>query len=140
MTKITYDQQTIQQFTLFEKITRAKCKDCFFDEIQDRLVFIVDKGQLWKALGKGSENVPKLGKAFGKKIKIVEFEDSLIGFIKNMIQPLRINNIKEEEGTIVITEDNMQTKGLLIGRNAKNLRNLEKNIRRFYEVKEIKVE
>jgi ribosomal protein S3 len=33
----------------------------------------------------------------------------------------------------------MQTKGLLIGKNARNLRNMEKNIRRYFEVKEIRV-
>ncbi|MBT5022309.1 NusA-like transcription termination signal-binding factor [Candidatus Woesearchaeota archaeon] len=139
MTKIIYDQQTIQQFSLFETITHAKCKDCFFDEVQNRLVFIVDGGHLWKALGKKSENVKKLEDKFGKKIKIVEYSNNLLTFIKNMVQPLRINKLEEEEGIITITEENMQTKGLLIGRNAKNLRNLETNIRRFFDIKEIKV-
>ncbi|HII71270.1 TPA: NusA-like transcription termination signal-binding factor [Candidatus Woesearchaeota archaeon] len=139
MTKIVYDQDTMQKMTLFEQLTRAKLKDFFDDPVQERLVFIVDKGELWKALGKKSVNVPKLMKAFGRKIKIVEFDDDLCQFIKNMAHPLKINDVSEEGGIVTIKHEDLQTKGLLIGRNAKNLRNLEKNVRRFFEVEEIKV-
>jgi N utilization substance protein A len=125
---------------LFESITHSKLKDFFDDPVQDRLVFIVLEGELWKALGKGSMNVKKLEKAYNRKIKIVEFAPDKIAFIKNMAYPLRISDVTEdEEGIVTIRHDDLQTKGLLIGKNARNLRNMEKNIRRYFEVKEIKV-
>ncbi|MFC1723090.1 NusA-like transcription termination signal-binding factor [Nanoarchaeota archaeon] len=140
MTKIVYDQDTMQKMALFEQITKAKLKDFFDDPVQERLVFIVDKGELWKALGKKSVNVPKLMKAYNRKIKIVEFDDDVCQFIKNMAHPNRIDNVTEEDGLVTIKHEDAQIKGLLIGRNAKNLRNLETNVRRYFEVKEIKVE
>lgn len=138
-TKIVYDEDTLKKMTLFESITRSKLKDFFDDEVQGRLVFIVQPGNLWRALGKGSVNVKKLEKAFGRKIKIVEFNDDLITFIKNMAHPLKIHDVSEEDGIVTIKHEDMQTKGLLIGKNARNLRNMETNIRRYFEVKEIKV-
>ncbi len=138
-TKIVYDEDTLKKMSLFESITRAKLKDFFDDPVQDRLVFIVQPGNLWRALGKGSSNVKKLEKAFGRKIKIVEYDDDLVEFIKNMAHPLKIFDVKEDDGIVTIRHEDMQTKGLLIGKNARNLRNLEKNVRRYFDVKEIKV-
>jgi len=51
---------------LFENITKAKLKDAFFDEVQDRMLFIVQEGQLWKALGPQSKNIKKLEKRHPK--------------------------------------------------------------------------
>lgn len=139
-TKIVYDEDILKKMALFESITHSKLKDFFDDPVQDRLVFIVLEGELWKALGKGSMNVKKLEKAYNRKIKIVEFAPDKIAFIKNMAYPLRISDVTEdEEGIVTIRHDDLQTKGLLIGKNARNLRNMEKNIRRYFEVKEIKV-
>ncbi len=140
MTKIVYDQDTMQKIALFENLTHSKVKDFFDDPVQERLVFIVEKGQLWTALGKKSANVKKLMDKFKRKIKIVEFSDDLCEFVKNMVHPLKVHDVTEEDGIVTIRHEDMQTKGLLIGRNAKNLRNLEKNVRRFFDVKEIKVE
>jgi transcription antitermination factor NusA-like protein len=56
-----------------------------------------------------------------------------------MILPLRVSDIKEEDGVITLTGPDSQTKGLLIGRSAANLRLLEKNVKRYFDIKEIKV-
>lgn len=138
-TKIVYDEDTLKKMALFENITHAKIKDFFDDPVQGRLVFIVLPGELWKALGKASANVKRLEQSFNRKIKIVEYSDDLVTFIKNMAQPLKISDVTEEDGIVTIRHEDMQTKGLLIGKNAKNLRNMETNIRRYFEVKEIKV-
>ena len=71
-TKIIYDQDTMKQMALFESITHAKLKDFYDDPVQERLVFIVLPGELWRALGKGSANVKRLENAFKRKIKIAE--------------------------------------------------------------------
>jgi len=138
-TKIVYDEDTLKKMGLFESITRAKLKDFYDDEVQGRLVFIVLPGNLWRALGKGSVNVKKLEKAFGRKIKIVEYNEDLVTFVKNIAHPLKIHDVSEEDGIVTIRHEDMQTKGLLIGKNARNLRNMENNVRRYFEVKEIKV-
>lgn len=125
--------------SLFESITKSNLKDFFDDPIQERLVFIVQPGQLWRALGKGSTNVKRLENTFKRKIKIVEYSDDLITFIKNLAHPLKIHEVTEDDGIVIIKHNDMQTKGLLIGKNARNLRNMEINVRRYFDVKEIKV-
>jgi len=137
--KIKYDVALMKTMMLFERVTKAKIKDCYEDPILNALVFVVQPGQIGFALGKNAANVKTLEKKFNKKIRIIEYHPNLCNFIKNMIMPLKVENIEEDEGVVTITDSNTKTKGLLIGRSAANLRNLENNVRRYFDVKEIKV-
>ncbi|MFC1691496.1 NusA-like transcription termination signal-binding factor [Nanoarchaeota archaeon] len=140
--KIKYDLEIMKYMALFEKITKSKLKDCFFDENSNRLVFVVEKFQLMKALGTNSQNVQKLENLLNKKLKFVQFHDDLNMFVKNWIHPLKAENIEvdEENNVVTISSSDIQTKGLLIGKKAQNLRNSEKVIQRYFSnLKEIKV-
>lgn len=137
MTKIIYDSNAIKIMSSFESATHAHLKD-FINE-PERLIFIVEEGELGRAVGKGASNVKKLESYFNKKIKIVEFHADKLRFIQSFIYPLQLNEIHEQEGIIVMVGPDTQTKALLIGKNAANLRKLEEYVRRYFDVKEIKV-
>ncbi|MBW2991299.1 NusA-like transcription termination signal-binding factor [Candidatus Woesearchaeota archaeon] len=135
--KITFDTDMLKFMALFEKITHAKLKDCFFD--RDKLVFLVDQGEMGKALGRNKTNIVKLEKMLKRKIKIVEFNPDRLQFITNYLAPLKITDIKEEGEIVIITGADTKTKGLMIGIKAQNLRNLEKVVGKYFKVEEIKV-
>ncbi len=138
--KIKYDSSAMKSMSLFENVTHAKLKDCFTDEKLNTLTFVVQPGQLGRALGKKASNVRSLEKKFQKRIRIIEFHPDKIEFIRNMILPLKAESLEEdEEGVVTLKGADTKTKGLLIGRNAQNLRNLESNVRRYFDVKEIRV-
>ena len=57
-----------------------------------------------------------------------------------MIMPLKVESIEQVDDMVILHDQDTKTKGLPIGRNAQNLRNLEKNVQRFFPaLKEIKV-
>jgi len=135
--KIKYDLDLMKFISLFESLTNANVKDCISHE--DMLIFIVDEGQIGKAVGKNGVNVKRLSNMLKKKLKIVEFNSNKLQFIKNYIYPLKASDIQEENNIITITGPDTKTKGLLIGRNAKNLNDLKNIVRRFFEFEDIKV-
>ena len=136
--KTKYDVETLQLMSLFEKITRAKLKDCFLN--RDKLFFVVQHGHLRKALGVKNENVHKLVKATNRNIKIVEFNPNVLEFTKNVMHPLKMEDISLDEGVITIKGTDTKTKGLMIGARAQNLRNYEDIVKKYFEeIKEIKV-
>jgi hypothetical protein len=47
--------------------------------------------------------------------------------------------IAEEDGVFILTPVDLKTRGMLIGRNATNLRAFESIVQRYFPVKEIKV-
>lgn len=135
--KVVFDVNIINMMKLFDNVTHASVKDCIVED--ERIIFIVDEGQLMKALGKGAVNIKRLSELLKKKIKIVEYSSDKFKFIQHFIHPLKVDNISEEDGVVMLESADTKTKGLLIGRAAKNLRKLEEYIRRYFEVKEIKV-
>jgi len=124
---------------MFNKVTKARLKDCFVDG-NSLLTFVVETNEIGKAIGKKAMNVKVLEKRLNRKIKIMEFNADIKKFIKNLIYPLQINDIKVEEGVITLEPRDKTTRGYLIGRAASNLRNYEETAKRYFnDVKEIKV-
>ncbi len=137
VSKVVYDKDILNLMKSFENITHSRLKDCIVEE--DKLIFVVNDGELRKALGRNAENVKKLYNALKKKIKIVEYSDDKLKLVKNFIHPLKVDNVREEDEFIILESEDTKVKGLIIGRAAQNLRKLENHIRRYFDVKEIKV-
>ena len=136
--KIIYDAQLMKVMSFFESRTRAKLKDCL--TLKDFIIFVVQPGQIGKAIGKKGSNVRMLEYSLKKRIKIVEFSDDAAVFISNLIYPLKAKDIKQQGSTVIIYCDDVKTKGLLIGRSSQNLRNTEKIVGRYFGVEHIRVE
>ena len=137
MTRIIYNNDTMKVMSLFEELTNAKLRDCI--AYSDRFVFIVEENQIGKAIGKSGANVKKLESMLNKKIRIVEFSSDVIQFVKNFIYPLQAKEINKENKLITIAGSDTKTKGMLIGRDSRNIKNLRSIVKRYFDIDEIKV-
>ena len=134
MTKIKYDINLIKFISLFETLTRAKVKDCIYSE---QLIFVVKPREIAKAIGKKASNIKKIENILKRKIKIVEFNDDVVIFVKNLIAPLKAEKITKEDNVITISDVNNQTKAKLIGRESKNLKEYKKIVSRYFDIENI---
>ena len=137
MTRVILNQELMGLSSLMERITKAKVKDCFTDE-EGSIFFVVAPGEIGKAIGKGASNIKRLQQELQRKIKIIEYNDNVVEFVKNIIYPLHVQSITEEQGVIVIKETNKKAKSLLIGRQGRNLKLIDRAVKRFFQ-HEIKV-
>lgn len=124
--------------SLFESITRTRLKDSFIDN-NGLLIFVVNPAMISKAVGKAGHNVKKLEKLLNRKIKIVEFNPSLLQFVSNLVYPLKLKGIEEADGVVTLTGPDTRTKGLLIGKNSQNLKNYTQIVKRYFDIKKIRV-
>lgn len=136
--KIKYDNTLLKLMSFFETITKAKLKDCFVDQ-NSMLVFVVEPAQYGLAVGRAGSSVKRLEAVLKRKIKIVEFSGDMVSFITSLIQPSKAKDIKFEDGVVTITPESSESRGYLIGRAGKNLRNYESIIRRYFPIKELRV-
>jgi transcription termination/antitermination protein NusA len=136
--KIKYDVSHMKFMSFFESITKAKLKDCFVDK-NNMLVFVVEQNNIAKAIGKNGSNVKTINEKLNRKIKIVEFNPQIESFVANLISPLKAKDISFENKILTISSVDTKTRGLLIGRNAQNLRNYENTVKRYFDINEIKV-
>ena len=138
MGRLKLDTDSLGLGAIMERITRARVKDCFKED--DIFYFIVASGELGKAVGKGGSSIRKVQEELGKKIKVIEFRNNLATFVRNVIFPLKVEEIIEEEGIVKIKERSKKTKSLLIGRDGKNLKLINRAVKRFFNVNEVIVE
>lgn len=136
MNKIKFDSDLIGLMTLFESFTGAKVKDCIANE---KLVFIIEKNDIGKAIGKNGANIKKMENAVKKKINLVEFSDDVLQFIKNITYPIEVAGIERDNGIIKIYGKDSSAKAMLIGRERQNINHLSSIVKRYFDVKEIRV-
>ena len=136
MAKIKYNIDIMKYMSLFESLTGARVKDCI---VNDGIFFIVHENEMGKAIGKHGSNLKRVENAMKKKIRLAEFNKDISQFIQNLIYPLKVKEIKEEEGVVTIYVDDRKTKGMLIGRDRHNINSIKDIVKRYFKVEEIKV-
>ena len=95
MNRIKYDSELIRLMTFFESMTGAKVKDCISD---DKLIFIVEENNMGKAIGKNGANIKRLESALKRKVKLAEFSDDVLQFVRNLVYPADVAEIKNDGG------------------------------------------
>ncbi|MEW5896092.1 MAG: NusA-like transcription termination signal-binding factor [Nanoarchaeota archaeon] len=136
MKRLILDQEAFALSSIMERITGAHVKDCFKDE--ETIYFVVRVGELGRAIGKGGINIRRVQNELGKRVKIIEYRDNAVDFVRNVIYPASVEEIVEENNGIVIKDSSRKTKSILIGRGGKNLKMINRAVSRFFN-KEVRV-
>ena len=137
--KLTSDE--LRLISLFQSITSANARDCVVDEKMDRVIFIVNKGQMGLAIGKGGATIKQLQNVVGKKVELVEYSDDPSEFIRNILNTEMINEIKindKIDGTkqaIVIVD--AKKKGVVVGREGRNAEKARLLAKRYFQISNV---
>ena len=133
--KLVYDEKSMKYIILFENFTKVKVKDAYLRE--EGIWFVIKEGGLFKAVGKSGIKVKKLESMVKKKIKVIEFNDDICKFSVNLMYPVKPKNVEFNDGNLEIFVEDSKSKGLLIGRERKNLKGLKEVLSRYFEVNNI---
>ncbi len=136
--KIKYTKELLWTMSLFSRMTGSRLKDCF--EMEGVLHFVVEPGDAGKAIGKGGIVIKNIQEKLKKRVRVVEFSSDIATFVQNLIHPLKVDGVSHEGSVVVLKSEDRNTKGLLIGRNAKNLNMLRDVVQRYFPIEVVKVE
>ena len=142
MVEITFSNETVQYINMASKYSKASIKDCLVED--DRIIFVVEKGQLGIAIGSKAKNLEKLRTLFKKNIKFVEFDDDKERFIRNLCKPYQISNIiieGDENSSMVRVriEVSPRDKSKLIGKGGRNINMIRKLAQRHHPIKDVQI-
>ncbi len=139
--KLTPDE--FRLLSLFQTITTAVARDCVIDDKSDRVIFIVNKGQMGMAIGKGGSNIKQLQNVIAKKIELVEYSDNPIDFIRNMFNSDMVNEVKLNDrldGTkqaLVVVDT--KKKGVVVGKDGRNVDKARLLAKRYFNITNVLV-
>ena len=139
MVEITLSNETVLLINLAARITKAAIKDCIVED--DRIIYVVESGQLGLAIGRKAENLEKLRTKTKKHIKFVEYNSDLKTFIKNLCKPYSIDDVAIEgrDNDIVRIQAKSRDKSKLIGKGGRNIAMIRTIAQRHHHVKDVQI-
>jgi len=127
--------------SLFQNVTGATARDCVEDEKQNRVIFVVNEGKMGLAIGKGGSHIKNLQNIVKRNVEIVEYSDDPIKFLKNILNPKLVNEVKmnkRDDGTLqaIVTVDSKK-KGIVVGREGRNAEKARLLAKRYFEISSV---
>ncbi len=137
MPEIRLTADELQMISLFQNVSNATVRDCIIDEKSDRLIFIIEKGQMGLAIGKNGSTIKNLQSVIGKKVELVEYSNDPAELIKNSLSPQYIHSVKINDsahGKIAIVVVDPTKKGIVVGKEGKNAEKARMLAKRYFDI------
>ncbi|HNZ87605.1 MAG TPA: NusA-like transcription termination signal-binding factor [Methanofastidiosum sp.] len=133
----------IRYIGLFESMTGATVKDCLFEDNKNKIVYVVKEGDMGLAIGKNGANAQRVKETLNKSIDIIEYSEDPVKFIKNIIWPVKVKSIHVSERRdgkkIAVLDINKKDKGLVIGKEGKNIDRIKNLLKRHHNLDDIMI-
>jgi N utilization substance protein A len=140
MTEVKLTTEGIRYIALFESLTGAIARDCYVDDENDRVIFVVKKGDMGLAIGKNGNNINRVKKSIGKHIEIVEYSDEVDEFVANALQPVFVKKVQvvvKENRKLAYVEVMSKDRGIAIGKNGRNIQKAKVLTQRHYGLEDV---
>jgi len=141
--KIKLTSEELGLMSMFQNISGATAKDCVIDPKVERVIFVVNRGEMGLAIGKSGETIKKVQKAIGKQIELVEWSDDAKQFVLNSLNPQYVTDIRLTERsdgskivTVVVDE---KKKGAVLGKGGRNAEKARLLARRYFSIETIHI-
>jgi transcription termination/antitermination protein NusA len=137
--KLTSDE--LRLMSLFQSITTVTARDCVVDDKMDRVIFIVNKGQMGLAIGRGGATIRQLQSVVARKVELVEYSDDASDFVRNILNPQMVNDVKITQRTdgskqAVVLVD-AKRKGVVVGKEGRNAEKARLLAKRYFQISNV---
>jgi N utilization substance protein A len=111
------------------------------DDKMDRVIFIVNKGQMGLAIGKGGMTIRQLQNVVAKKVELVEYSEDASDFVRNILNPQMVNDVKITQRTdgskqVVVLVD-AKRKGVVVGKEGRNAEKARLLAKRYFQISNV---
>jgi len=127
--------------SLFQSVTSVTARDCVVDDKMERVIFIVNRGQMGLAIGKGGATIRQLQNVVTKKVELVEYSDDASDFVRNILNPQMVNDVKITHRTdgskqAVVLVD-AKRKGVVVGKEGRNAEKARLLAKRYFQISNV---
>ncbi|TAJ44918.1 NusA-like transcription termination signal-binding factor [Methanofollis fontis] len=143
MAEITLTEDCMRLISQFENMTGAGSRDCIVDERNDRIIFVINPGDMGLAIGKKGVTIKKASDTFGKRIEVVEYSSDAEQFLKNCFLPAQVTSISfstDGDGEKIAHVDvRAEDRGLAIGKEGKNIFKAKRLASRQHDISDVQL-
>lgn len=138
MTKIRLDADDIKHIAFFESITSAKVKDFLRDG--ETVCFVVETGEIGRAIGKKGATIAKARQKLGKNILVFEYHSDPEQFLKNLLHPVEIhalNLVRLSDTSTAQIHISLEDRSRAIGQGGAKIRLIKQLAKRHHNIDEV---
>lgn len=141
--RIKLTSEELGLISLFQNVSGATARDCIIDEKINRVIFVINKGEMGLAIGKNGTSIKNIQNQIGKSVELVEYSDIPKEMISNALNSKFVSNVRLTEkvdgsriATIVVDQ---KKKGAVVGRNGKNAEKARLLARRYFQISNVHI-
>jgi len=143
MPEVLLTEDDMRLISQFESLTGAGSRDCVVDERNERIIYVINPGEMGLAIGKKGASIKKASDVMGKRIEVVEYSDDPEQFIKNCFLPAQVVSVEfveSEEGPVAHVEVREEDRGIAIGKEGKNIFKAKRLSQRQHDIADVQLE
>jgi N utilization substance protein A len=142
MVEVKLTEDCMRLISQFERLTGAGSRDCIIDDRNNRLIFVINPGEMGLAIGKSGASIKKASDVMGKKIEVVEYSTNPEQFLKNCFLPAQVTGIDfedQDDGQVAHIEVRDEDRGIAIGKEGKNIFKAKKLAQRQHNITDVQL-
>jgi len=125
MPQVVLTEECMRLISQFESLTGAGSRDCVVDNRNERIIFVINPGDMGLAIGESGSSIKKASEVMGKRIEVVEYSTDPAQFLRNCFLPAQVTGVdfdtNEEDQQVAHIEVRSEDRGLAIGKAGKNI-------------------
>ena len=142
MGEIKLDEDSMHLISQFESLTGAGSRDCIVDDRNGRIIFVVNPGEMGRAIGKKGASIKNASEVMGKKIEVVEYSPDPERFIRNCFLPAKLTSVEfQDVDSMRIVQVGVQDeeRGIAIGKEGKNIYKAKRLAERQHDISDVRL-
>ena len=142
MGEIVLTEDCMRLISQFENLTGASSRDCVIDERNQRIIFVVNPGEMGRAIGKKGTSIKRASDEMGKRIEVVEYASDPEQFLRNCFLPAQVTSVEiteEDDERIATVAVRDEDRGIAIGKDGKNIFKAKKLAQRQHDISDVRL-
>jgi transcription termination/antitermination protein NusA len=129
--------------SIFQNMSGATVRDCIVDEKLDRIIFIINKGQMGLAIGKKGATIQNIERVVKKSVEVVEWSDDPAEMIRNALDPRFVGEVRITDrldgtkGASVVVDP--RKKGAVLGRGGRNAEKARLIAKKYFDITNLQI-
>ena len=132
--------EEMKLLSLLASVTGTLAKDCIIDNNHERIIFVVNRVDTGRVIGKGGETIRRLRGQMSREIDVVAYDNTAEQFLINTLSPAKVDKVEiyESKGkkyaSVMVKR---KERGKAIGRGGRTLDRARLLMRRHFAIENI---
>ena len=143
MPEIKLGSNQLGLISIFQNMSGATVRDCIVDEKLDRIIFVINKGQMGLAIGKKGATIQNIERVVKKAVEVVEWSDDPAEMIRNALDPRFVGEVRITDrldgtkGAAVVVDP--RKKGAVLGRGGRNAEKARLIAKKYFDITNLQI-